>query len=239
MNSIADLPVGQLVAQDPGRARTFERLGIDYCCGGKQTLNEACAGLGLKLENVIPELQNPQVLDAACGCDWTHKTLAELTAHIETVHHGFLRRELPRLASLIEKVVRAHGESHPELRQVQSIFAKFKDELDFHMQKEERILFPYCRELEVAVTRPVLHCGSVRHPIDVMEAEHKDAGEAMRAFRKLTSEYSPPEGACGTYRAMLGGLAELERDMHQHVHEENNILFPRATVLEDALAPKD
>lgn len=149
-----------------------------------------------------------------------------------------MKRELPRVAELIAKVAQVHGSQHPEIIKVDEIFRDFRAELEHHMQKEEMILFPLCRQLESDSSLPSFHCGSVGNPIHVMESEHANAGAAMQAFRKLTDtdDYKLPEGVCRSYQAMLDGLAQIESDMHQHVHKENNILFPRSIELETKLS---
>jgi regulator of cell morphogenesis and NO signaling len=231
-----DKTVGQLVTEHPDRSRIFERLGIDYCCGGKRSLKDACERLNLDPSAVLRELESA---DAAGSIeeetDWSTAPLGELVDHIVTTHHGYLREALPRLAYLAARVATVHGEAHPELRKLQRVYNAFQRELDQHMEKEERVLFPLCRELETARVLPEFHCGSVNLPILRMMVEHQDAGDALARMRELTNDFTPPADACNTYRAMLAGLAELERDMHQHVHKENNILFPRAAAAEAAL----
>jgi regulator of cell morphogenesis and NO signaling len=216
-------------------------LGIDYCCGGKKTLEAACAVKSLDLPVVVRELEAVDAAGANTETDWTQAPLSQLADHIVATHHDYLRRELPRLEFLTDKVARAHGERHPELHQVRDIFAEFKAELDSHMVKEEHILFPMCRKLDTATEMPSFHCGSIANPIRVMESEHDSAGDALAALRELTHDFTPPADACNTYRVMLDSLRMLEADMHQHVHKENNILFPRAVAteaeLKDASSP--
>jgi regulator of cell morphogenesis and NO signaling len=229
--------VGQLVRERPALARVFERFGIDYCCGGKRPLDQACQERGLEVGLVLDELAGQDVdAPAAEEVDWSAAPMSELADHIEATHHAFLRRELPRLEGLLEKVVAAHGPRHPELRDLRAVFAGLKSELEGHMLKEERVLFPMVRQLQRATARPRFHCGSVANPIAVMEHEHDDAGTALAWLRARTGGYTPPADACNTYRALLGGLAELEADLHLHIHEENNILFPRARDAEAALS---
>ena len=228
--------VGELVVQRPSRARVFERFGIDYCCGGKLPLAAACAEKGIDPQALLAALdQQAASASTTADRDWSAASVTELADHIERTHHAYLKRELPRLEQMTARVADRHGERHPELRKLREVFAAFKPDLEAHMVKEERILFPICRALDRAVDAPAFHCGSVRNPVAVMVAEHDHAGEDLREMRELTGGYVPPEGACNTYRAMLAGLAELEADMHQHVHLENNLLFPRAIAAETRL----
>jgi len=227
--------VGELVVERPSRARLFERLGIDYCCGGKVTLAHTCAKQGLDLEQVTQELQKEQQTAAPAGVDWATAPLSQLADHIEQTHHAYLKAELPRLNMLTEKVARVHGGRHQELVNLRHIFVGLKAEMEMHMMKEERILFPMCRDMEQSSGPVSFHCGSVSNPIAVMVREHEDAGDALAQMRQLTAGYTPPADACNTYRVMLAALAELEQDMHTHVHKENNILFPRAAAMEERL----
>lgn len=234
MLDMARTTVGQLVVEKPSRARVFEGLGIDYCCGGKKPLELACAEKGLSIDGVLEKLRVAEE-PAAAERDWSQATLSELADHIEATHHAYLRTELPRLDYLTQRVLNAHGSRHPELAALRDVFLAFQDELASHMMKEEHILFPLCRQLEAADGPTSFHCGSVANPIRVMVAEHDNAGAALARMRQLTGDYTAPEGACNTYRAMLASLEQLEADMHQHVHKENNILFPRAVEREAAL----
>jgi regulator of cell morphogenesis and NO signaling len=216
--------VGQAVAERPAAARIFERLGLDYCCGGKEPLDQACAARGLNVEKVLQEVDAAGNAAPGGERDWLHASLTELSDHIVATHHAFLRRELPRLAALAAKVAQVHGPNRPELPTVARIFDGLRAELEQHMLKDQ------------AQARPAFHCGSVANPIAVMEREHEGAGDALHRIRELTENYTPPECACASYRALLAGLAELENDLHQHIHKENNILFPRAIAREAELA---
>ncbi|MBI3961519.1 MAG: iron-sulfur cluster repair di-iron protein [Deinococcus sp.] len=231
--------VGQFVTELPGRARIFEQLDIDYCCGGNQSLEEACTQRGLDPAEVLHRLLS---YHPATGqeeqTNWSQATLAELTDHIVSVHHQYLRQALPRLTFLLDKVVQAHGERHPELHQLQQVFNSFQTALELHMNKEEYVLFPMCQQLETAQALPQFHCGRIANPIRVMRQEHEEAASDLNAMRALANDFTPPADACNTYRAMLHGLAELEADLHRHVHKENNILFPRASSAELALAAR-
>lgn len=229
--------VGQLVVDRPGRARVFERFGIDYCCGGKRTLQEACIAQDLDTQHVIATLRAADADSAATDeTDWSHARLGELIANIVETHHAYLRRELPRLTELTAKVAGVHGERHPELAEVRQTYAGLRAELEAHMMKEERILFPLIAAMESGDGSQPAFVGSVANPIRVMEHEHESAGTALARMRELTDGFTPPEDGCNTYRAMLAGLAELEADLHRHIHKENNILFPRALALEAELS---
>ncbi len=223
--------VGDLVRQRPDRSRIFERLNIDYCCGGKLPLSEACAMAGVDANDVLAQLQQADVEPAQTSgrlVDADAMGLTELADHIEATHHAYLREELPRLDQITEKVARVHGEKDKRLLQVRDAFCALQDELMSHMLKEERILFPLIRQMEASDEPANFHCGSIANPIRQMEAEHDSAGDALSLMRSATDAYAPPEWACNTYRAMLDALATLERDMHQHIHKENNVLFPKA-----------
>ncbi|MCO6455788.1 MAG: iron-sulfur cluster repair di-iron protein [Pirellulaceae bacterium] len=231
-----DTTVGRWVAERPNTSRVFEALQIDYCCGGNQPLGQACAERRLDAGQVLRQLE--QAAEAAAGEPaerWGDRSLAELCDHIERTHHAYLKEELPRLQAMIGKVVAAHAANHPELAEVQQAFADLQAELGPHMFKEERILFPAIRQLEQSASQLALPFGTVANPIRMMEHEHDNAGTALSRMRRATSGYRAPADACNTYRALLDGLARLELDMHQHVHKENNILFPRAIEREHSL----
>jgi regulator of cell morphogenesis and NO signaling len=241
MNALTpETPVGDLVAEDPRRARLFERLGIDYCCRGQTPLDRACRENGLDVVVVVRQLA-VRANDAECPrdehgpFDGATATMGALIDHIVTTHHAYLNRELPRLADMSRKVVDAHGNRHPELLELGDLFQSLQEELRFHMLKEEKILFPVIARLELAMEVPELACGNVGNPITVMEHEHAAAGAILTRLRALTDGYNPPADACPTYHALLRGLAELEVDLHMHIHEENNVLFPRARAAERAL----
>jgi regulator of cell morphogenesis and NO signaling len=228
--------IGEWVAQRPGRSRIFESLGLDYCCGGATPLDRACADNGLDLATVLSKLSaDGAPVGEHDRFDGMNATMSELIDHILTNHHAYLRRELPRLAALIDKVVGVHAARHPELWELRAIFAALNDELALHLLKEENILFPMIEQLETATKPPHFHCGPAANPMRVMEYEHEDAGGSLARLRALTGGYKPPTDACPTYEAMLLGLAELESELHLHIHEENNILFPKARAVESAL----
>lgn len=222
--------VGELVRERPSRARVFESLHIDYCCGGKLSLAQACERRGLSAAAVLDRLRAADEASEAKpdpAMDPATMSLADLAAHIVRTHHAFLRAELPRLDAMTEKVHRVHGGKEPRLADVRRAFVEFAAELPTHMTKEERVLFPWIRALEAGQAVSVPGVG-LDAPIAQMEAEHAHAGELLATLRGATDDFRPPDWACNTYRAMLYGLEHLEADMFRHVHLENNILFPRA-----------
>lgn len=234
------LTVGEMVVEQPSRARVFEQFGIDYCCGGKIPLAQACAARGIELEAVLEALQKSQSHELSQSSeaqkDWSQESMTSLVDHIVSTHHAYLREEFPRLTKMTERVAQVHGERRAELPKVRDVFAALRDELDQHMQKEEMILFPMIKQLDSGEAAAASHCGSIGNPIRMMEHEHDSAGDALGTLRELTAGFAPPDDACNTYRVMLDSLAKLEADLHQHIHKENNILFPRAIAAETQTA---
>lgn len=226
--------VGDLVARRPSRSRVFEKLGIDYCCGGKKTLAQACAEKAIDAGTVLTILLAVEDAAPAADRDWTNATLTELADHIVETHHAHLKRELPRLAAISRRVAIVHGEHYPWVREFESVYMRFATDMQAHMMKEEQVLFPLIQSLERGEPASNGACGhGVGSPIRVMEDEHDDAAACFARMRELSSEFTPPPDACNTFRAMLDGVRELESDTHRHVHLENSILFPKAVGLED------
>jgi regulator of cell morphogenesis and NO signaling len=228
--------IGELVADAPLRANVFEKRKIDYCCNGRRTLKEVCAEQNIPMEDLLAELETQPRLESAAN--WQDEPLDELVHHIVRRHHGYLRETLPSTALKLEKVVRAHGTKHDFLAELQQVFGWLSNELTSHMAKEETVLFPHISAMEAALrnnsSAPPAPGGTVRNPISRMEHEHDDVGLALGGIRAITSGYEPPQGACNTFRALCAQLAQLECDLHTHIHLENNILFPRAAALEDS-----
>ncbi len=221
-------PIGELVTEAPARARIFDELGIDYCCGGDQSLAQAARAQDLDPDTVARMLDAvPAATTTAEAPDWTTRPLDDLIDHIVDTHHTFLRRELPRLQDLLAKVTHAHGDAVDWLAPVREVFDTLKAELEDHMESEEAYVFPAIRTLAKG---RILPDGSTldANAIEQMVAEHDDAGAMLKRLRTLTNDYTPPEGAGAPFQAALDRLRELEADMHRHVHKENNILFPRA-----------
>ncbi len=230
--------VRDIALEQPSSIRVFEQFGIDYCCGGRKPLSEACEAQNLRVDEVIAALERAAKSNTAAPSAWATASLATLAAHIVNMHHSYVQRELPRLYALAAKVVNRHGPSHAELPTIEAKLAQLGDELTHHLAKEEMILFPHIASLENAIAkgapRPTGCFGTVAHPIAMMTQEHDAAGTLMAQIRELSSDYSTPPGACPTYHAFFDGLREFEEDLHQHIHLENNILFPRAIAMEAA-----
>lgn len=224
--------VREIALENPASIRVFEAFGIDYCCGGRKPLAEACEAKNLSVETVIAALENGTSNSAPTGESWNAQPLSSLVSHIVDTHHAYVRRELPRLAALAAKVVSRHGDTKPELPQIQAKVAQISEELIEHLAKEEVVLFPYITKLERSklegTSKPHGCFGTVANPIAMMTQEHDAAGTLMADIRELSSDYTPPVGACPTFHAFYTGLHEFEQDLHQHIHLENNILFPRA-----------
>lgn len=227
-------PVARVATRWPATLRVFQRHGIDFCCRGGVSLGEACEERGLELSRLLEELSVAEGGDEPSEPDWTSAPLAELVDHILHRYHERLREDLPRLTAMAEAVIAAHGEAHPEVRELAVVLAALRSELEAHTAKEEQVLFPAVVALERAAggSEPPPVGLTLGGPIQVMEAEHEAAGRALARLRELSGEFQPPPGACPTFRGLYHGLAELESDTHRHIHLENNILFPRATELQ-------
>jgi regulator of cell morphogenesis and NO signaling len=220
--------IGEFILDRPARARIFEHLGIGYCCGaGKTSLSEACRRKGLDPDQVLAQLQGGE--ESAAGEQLPSQfTLTQLADHIEQTHHAWLRKELPRIHGLVEKVARAHGTLNPWVVEIRKTFRGLHDELFSHMAKEEQILFPFIRRMESGLPLTPAMTVGIDGPVRRMEHEHESAINALESMRRHSDDYTPPEGACNTFRAMLDALSELESDMKVHIHKENDMLFPRA-----------
>jgi len=239
MNLDATRTVRELAIEIPNAARTFEKLGIDYCCGGAKSLRDACAHAHVSVDDVLCALEEGSSFRRAQDAEppnFTAGSLCELVEHILTTHHVYVKQELPRIHQLLNKVVSVHGNNHAELCNIQQTFQRMSAELISHMMKEENILFPYIVKLERAVgagqpvPRPIF--GSISNPVHMMELEHDSAGAALNEIGALSENYTAPDDACFSYRTLYAALKEFEANLHQHVHLENNMLFPRAIELE-------
>lgn len=220
MTITSEIKVGQLAATHPLATRVFARHGIDYCCGGGAPLAEVCSRKGLDTAAVMAEIEEELAAPGADGKQWDKTPLPELIDHILAVYHASLKEELPRLDGMAHKVLDVHGDKDPaRFAALVEVFTGLRAELQQHMLKEEQILFPMIRRGQGTAAGA---------PVGVMMHEHEVAGEALRRLRTLTDDYTVPQEACNTWRALWHGLAALEAALHEHIHLENNILFPRA-----------
>lgn len=239
MDISSETRVADVATEYPGTVRVFQRYGIDFCCGGKRALSEVCDELKVELGQLKQDLDLAVAGHRDEGPAWHSWSMAQVITGIVDRYHRPLDQELPRLAGMMEKVLRVHGERHPELAEVSRIFGELRSELRPHMRKEEEMLFPYIVRIEVAALAGAAlgnaRVGSLTGPIVAMEAEHEEVGRGLAALRQRTDGYRSPADACNTFRGLYHGFAELERDLHQHIHVENNILFPRAAKVEAGL----
>jgi len=227
--------VGDVVLAWPQAMRYLESQGVDYCCGGHRTLREACAAAGLAPEAILTALTALEAPSpgAPSPQSWLETSLTALMDHLESSHHAYLRAELPRLEALLQKVLRAHGENHPELNQVSGRFQELAADLIPHLMKEEQILFPFIRQMEAGASGSACF-GTVQSPIRVMEAEHEAVGGMLADLRAQTQGYTVPADGCASFQALYDGLQGLEADTHLHIFLENQLLHPRAVALEAA-----
>lgn len=234
----SEMTVREVAVRVPESTRLFETLKIDYCCGGNRPLTEACASAGVEVDNVIAQLSalgKSEASDSAT-VDFQKLSLTELITHILETHHVFTKSEMGRIQALAEKVIGAHGTNHPELLTVGELFQRLCADLKPHMFKEEQILFPYIVAMEQAETQdqpiPFAPFGTVKNPIRMMMTEHDTAGDILRELRAATSDYRVPSDGCISYQTLYQALEGFEKDLHQHIHLENNVLFPKAAELE-------
>jgi regulator of cell morphogenesis and NO signaling len=223
--------VRDIAKKYPQAVRVFESFGIDYCCGGMQSLDEACRRAFISVAQVREALERSPESQDDTGADWAAASLAELTDHIVARHHTFVRQETARLTELLGKVKAKHESNHPEMNRLEELFRALASELKLHMRKEEQVLFPMIRHLEQASREQdseMADFAGIVFPIERMISEHEDAGGILREIRTLTRSFEPPADACTSFCALYHGLEKFERDLHRHIHLENNILFPRA-----------
>jgi regulator of cell morphogenesis and NO signaling len=237
MTDLRNQTLAEIVTKDHRTASLFEKYHLDFCCKGKRTLNQACSDQNISTEELIKELTYVKsvhhVNDESQKFD--SLSLTELAEYIVAAHHTYVKREMPPLLTYLQKITSKHGERHPELYKITALFTALKEEMEMHMQKEELILFPRIKETEKYATMQDGHLQFnltyLRSPISVMEQEHDHAGSIMAEIRDLSNNYTPPADACTTYKLAYSTLEAFEKDLHQHVHLENNILFPKAISL--------
>lgn len=238
MKDYKRMTVGEIVADNFNNAGIFDKYGIDFCCHGSALLPEASKTAGADMEKVIEEIEHLAPTTSE-NIDFKSWPLDLLVDYILKIHHRNIRTHGPEIEELLDKICRVHGEKHPSLYNVQALFHDSLSDLNAHLDKEELVLFPYIYEMVKAKLEntplPEFHCGSIEAPISVMMAEHDIEGERYRHIEHLTNGYTAPEDACNSYRLVLQQLKAFEEALHQHIHLENNIVFPRSIKMEAKL----
>jgi len=239
MNFSTETRVNEIALSNPSARRVLEDAGVDYCCGGGKSLQDACLHAGVTADEILKRLRQNRELAGPGDTEWATAPLADLTRHIRERHHQYVRDSIPRVRALLAKIHEKHGPKHREIGEIERLFGDVAREMTAHMQKEEQILFPYIDALERSangggsVEPPFFQ--TVRNPIHAMMKEHDSAGEVVRQIRKASNDYKAPADGCTSYLATYQELRQFEEDLHLHVHLENNILFPRAVELEAAV----
>jgi regulator of cell morphogenesis and NO signaling len=233
--------VGEIAAKDLRKAEVFKKYGIDFCCGGKKSLRQVCEEKGLDVAVIESELENP-VQTVSSANDYNRWEPDFLADYIYNQHHLYYYNELPVLKGLITKVMQHHGDNHPELKQVYALFGQLVNELDTHFMREEKVVFPFIKALVLAKRTGKFEAlnsqPSLSEPIQLMEVDHEAAGDILAEMQTLSGNYTPPADACNSYQFLYKKLKELDEDLHQHIHLENNILFPKALKLDKELRTK-
>ena len=233
MNKLTDKTLAQIVNGNHQAAAIFEKYHLDFCCKGKRSLQQACAEQQLPVGEIAAELETVLLQDSKSSkWEFDKLSLTQLAEYIVSTHHDYVKKETSQIFGYLQKVASKHGDRHPELFKVFELFAAIKEEMEGHMKKEELILFPRIKELEKLAQQQQgqfsLNISYLLSPITIMQQEHDHAGNMMEEIRLLTNNYTPPSDACTTYRLSFTALQAFEKDLHQHVHLENNILFPEA-----------
>ncbi len=239
MSITKETVIGDLVAKDYRTASVFKKHKIDFCCNGNRTIDEACNQREIDPSNLIQQLEEAMVSYSPTASDYASWPLDLLADYVEKKHHRYVETKIPEILPFLEKIIRVHGEHHPELAEVGELFEASAGELTMHMKKEELMLFPYIRKMVKAKqegTTAQAPFGTVQNPIRMMMHEHDTEGERFRKIAALTNNYEPPADGCNTYRVTFAMLKEFEEDLHLHIHLENNILFPKSIALEDSFS---
>ncbi len=238
MNSIENKTIAEIVTENINTAHVFKKHGIDFCCGGGISIEKACAKNDIDYSQLEKELE---AVDTKVGSAYNYDAwdLSFLIDHIVNIHHTYVEEGITLLLQYAAKVANVHGANFNEVIEINNLFIEVANELTTHMKKEELVLFPYIKQLVKAskdnTTPTPPHFGTVNNPIKMMENEHENAGDIFKTIAKLSNNYTPPEDACNTFKALYAKLDEFEQDLHQHIHLENNILFPKAIQLEKQL----
>ena len=236
METLKQTTIGQYVAQDFRTAALFSKYGIDFCCNGNRSIEEACKKKAVNPTDLLQEIESVLSSKNDAGIDFNSWPIDLLADYIEKTHHRYVAEKTPVLLQFLDKLSRVHGANHPELLEINELFKGCAGELAQHMKKEELILFPFIKKMvDATITDKLIeqpHFGTVENPIAMMMHEHDAEGERFRKIAELTANYTPPADACNTYKVAFAMLQEFEQDLHKHIHLENNILFPKAAKLE-------
>ncbi len=239
MENIKNKSVGEIVKLDFRAADVFSNYGIDFCCGGKISVSEACANSSCDEAKVISDLEALKNQTGSVFHDFDSWNIGFLVDYIQNTHHQYVRKAIPQILPLAQKVADVHGDHHSEVIRINELFQDLAEELLSHLQKEEMILFPYIKKLVVEESSrkcdDTACFGTVIGPISVMEQEHENAGIILKELFRLSNSYQVPDDVCNTFRVLYGKLKEFEDDLHRHIHLENNILFPKAIALEQTM----
>jgi regulator of cell morphogenesis and NO signaling len=228
MKNLATQTLACIATENHQAVPVLEKYNLDFCCKGKRTLLQACEEKGIPVENLLAELEGTTMLESNM-LPFTEMSAEELISYILIHHHFYVKQSMPRILLHLDKVVNKHADKFPYMTEVKALFTTINQEMTQHMQKEELVLFPRIKELSRLDTKQTSHEASyIGDPINMMEAEHEEAGNILYSIRQLTSNYTPPAEACTTFRVCLAELKEFEEDLHKHVHLENNVLFPLA-----------
>lgn len=237
MENLEEAIIGRLVADNYHTAAIFKKFNIDFCCKGNISVGEACRQKNIPAAQVTAELANARTAGAGATVDYNSWGLDVLASHIWQTHHAYVAEQIPVITPFLHKLCSVHGQAHPELHEIRSLFSDAAAELTMHMKKEEMMLFPYIRQMVAAKLEgttclpPVF--GSIISPIAIMMHEHNQEGERFARMTALSNDFTPPPDACNTYRVTYGLLQEFRDDLHLHIHLENNILFPKAVIMEE------
>ncbi len=243
MNELSNQTLAQIVTGNHRTAAVFEKYHLDFCCRGKRSLQQACEEQNLPVETVLSELTTlSSGSSGACQVvfPFDKLSLSQLADYIVATHHAYVKKEMPQVFAYIQKVTSKHGQQHLELFKILELVSALKEEMELHMQKEEQVLFPRIKEMEKIANSPdseyKLSISFLQSPISVMEQEHDHAGLLLEEIRTLTNNYQTPEDACTTYQLCFASLKAFELDMHQHVHLENNLLFPKSITMAKSIS---
>jgi regulator of cell morphogenesis and NO signaling len=234
MNQLSNQTLAEIVTGNHRTAAVLEKYHLDFCCKGKRSLQQACTEKNISIDELLNELETVSSGSNQVAFPFDKLSLTQLADYIVTTHHAYVKKESIQLFAYIQKVASKHGYRHPELFKIFELVSAIKEEMELHMQKEEQVLFPRIKEIEKYSLQPDEHKLNISYlqaPITMMEQEHDHAGSLMEEIRVLSNNYEVPEDACTTYKLTYASLKAFETDLHQHVHLENNILFPKAIAL--------